>query len=62
MQDEGGQATVEYVIVFAALLTVVAACGALWRFGASGGFFSAAQESSSHALGQIGGVIDVLLY
>lgn len=62
MRYEDGQATVEYVVVFAALIAVVAACGALWRFGSNGGFSSAAQTDASHVVEQPDGVLDVLLY
>ena len=62
LQGESGQATVEYVIVGAALIAVIAACGSLWRFGSQGGFERVAQSHASHALEAQGGLVDVLLY
>ena len=62
LQGESGQATVEYVIVGAALIAVIAACGSLWRFGSQGGLEKIAQSHASHAIEAQGGLVDALLY
>ncbi len=59
---ESGQASVEYAALTVALIVVVVACGALWRFGSSGGFGRLAQSHASHAIEAEGGLIDALLY
>lgn len=60
--DDSGQSTVEYAAVGAALIAVVIALGALWRFGSGGGLQELVQIHASHAIEAEGGVIDVLLY
>lgn len=63
-RDERGQSSVEYALVFFALLAIVVALAALWRAGSRGALVQRAAESASHALGQdgIGGMQDILLY
>ena len=60
--SEHGQAAVEYAAVCAVLIVIAVAIGALWRFGAGGGFQEIAQSHASHALESDGGMLDVLLY
>lgn len=59
---EKGQASVEYAAICAALIVIAVACGALWRFGAAGGFADAALDHASHSLEAQGGIVDALLY
>lgn len=59
---ESGQASLEYAALTAALLVVVIACAALWRFGSGGGFARVAQGQASHAIEADGGMVDALLY
>lgn len=61
-RGESGQASVEYVAIGVAIIVVVVACGALWRFGSEGGFARVAQSHASHAIEEAGGLVDVLLY
>lgn len=62
LRGEEGQASVEYAAIGVALIVVVVACGALWRFGAQDGFAQIAQDHASHMLEARGGLVDVLLY
>ena len=55
------QATLEYALVTVALLSMVAALGALWRAGESGAFARAVEQSASHAL-SVYGMLDISLY
>lgn len=50
MNDEGGQATVEYLLVGLVLLAVVVAIGMLWGKIADGTFASHISSSASHAV------------
>ncbi len=59
---ELGQASVEYAAIGVVLVVILAACGALWRFGSQGGFAQIAYEHASHELEAKGGVVDALLY
>ena len=59
---ETGQASVEYAALTVAMLMIVIACGALWRFGSDGGFARLAQSHASHAIEAEGGLADALLY
>lgn len=61
-QGETGQASVEYAALTVALIVVVVACGALWRFGSEGGFSRVAHQHASHAIDAEGGLVDALLY
>ena len=63
--DQQGQSTLEYALVFCAVLAIVVACGALWRAAQQGSFVEAAVQASSHSFqlgGMLGGIQDVLLY
>lgn len=59
---ESGQASLEYAVVCAALIVIVVACGALWRFGAGDGFSDIALRHASHSVEAQGGIVDALLY
>lgn len=59
---ESGQTSLEYAVVCAALIVIVVACGALWRFGADGGFSDSALRHASHSIEAQGGIVDALLY
>lgn len=61
---ERGQSTVEFVVVTAAFLAVIVACGALWRSFDSGLFVEHALASASHhvQLTMPGGIADIFLY
>ena len=58
-RDESGQASIEYLIVFFALLAIVVGLAALWRFGETGGYVARAREAASHLAGE-GGVLEAL--
>lgn len=61
--DERGQSTVEYAVVMAAMLCVVAALGMLGNAVDAGLFVQHAVASASHHLqGMLGGVTDVFSY
>lgn len=61
---EAGQASVEYVLVFVGLLSLVLAVRAIWAAGRDGALLGRAVDASSHLVG--GGLVpalqDVLLY
>lgn len=59
--ETGAQATLEYAIVTVALLSMVAALGALWHAGENGAFACAVEQSASHAL-SVYGTLDISLY
>ncbi len=59
---EDGQASVEYAAIGVALIVMIVACAALWRFGEQGGFAQVSQEHASHSIEAQGGLVDVLLY
>lgn len=48
VEDEGGQSTVEYLLVLAAFLSMMLAIGALWQVARSGRLVELAAEASSH--------------
>ena len=61
--DERGQSTVEYAVVMAAALGVVAAAGMLWGAVDAGVFVEHAVASASHNIqGMAGSVADVFCY
>ena len=62
VQDEQGQASVEYLLVGLVLIAMMGAIAVLWHFAASGNLGTLLQNSASHALGQIGGMADALLF
>ena len=64
VRDEGGQATVEYLVVGTVLLVVMLVFGQLLDVVESGAFASHASGSASHVVTQDGaGVVgDVFLY
>lgn len=59
---EGGQASVEYLIVGLTFIALMGALATLWRFIATGGLSSLIQVSASHALGCVEGIFDALLF
>lgn len=59
---EDGQATVEYVVVAMVLVAGIVALGALWRFTSGDGAAQLVSASASHAVGEKGGLVDVLLF
>ena len=62
LQAEAGQASLEYLVVGVVLIAMIAALGALWRYAAGGGFAQLAASAGSHALDDVGGVADPLLF
>ena len=59
---ETGQASLEYLVVGIVLIAMIAALGALWRYAAEGGLAQLAASAGSHALDDVGGVADALLF
>lgn len=61
---ERGQGTVEFALVTAGLLTVIVACGALWRVFEGGLFVEHALMAASHHVqgAAPGSIADVFLY
>lgn len=64
MRGAGGQSTVEFALVTAALLVVVIACGLLWRQLEGGLFVEHALSSASHHVESAapGTIADVFVY
>lgn len=61
--DESGQSTVEYAIVFTALLAVVGAMGALMGALGDGLFVQHAVTSASHCVSaSLGGITDAFCF
>lgn len=61
--DEHGQSTVEYAVVMAAMLCVIAGIGMLGNAADAGMFVQHAVASASHNIqGMLGGVTDVFCY
>lgn len=61
--DERGQSTVEYAVIMAAMLCVIAALGMLGNAVDGGMFVQHAVAAASHNLqGMLGGVADVFSY
>lgn len=64
LADEGGQSTVEYLLVLSAFLVAVVVMGLLWHAGRDGALVGEATRAASHGTAQ-GGVAllkDVLCY
>lgn len=62
-KDASGQSTVEFAVVTAAVLAVVAGLGALWRAFEGGMFVEHAVASASHHVqGALGGLVDVFMF
>ena len=60
LRTKAGQATVEYVLVFAGFLSLVLALGALWRFVQEGSLVAHALYSSPYLVqGCAGWVADI---
>lgn len=63
MSDDAGQATVEYAVVLAGLLCVVAGLAALQdAFGSGLVTEHALAAASHHVEGSVGGLLDVFAY
>ena len=62
MFGESGQASVEYALVTVALMVSIAALAAIWHYAADGSMGHLVEQAASHAVTQIGGMADVLLY
>ena len=61
-RTERGQASLEYLLVGIVLIAMMGALAVLWRFTASGGMGAMLEANISHALGQLGGICDALLF
>lgn len=59
---EGGQASVEYLLVGLVLIALMGALAALWRFISTGGATRLMEQGASHALASAGGIFDALLF
>lgn len=62
LRSEGGQASVEYLLVGLVLVSLMGALAALWRFISSGGLTRLIESNASHAMGSIGGICDALFF
>lgn len=60
--DESGQASLEYLLVGIVLIALMGAFAALWRFAASGNMEAMLEANISHAISQLGGICDALLF
>lgn len=59
---ESGQASLEYLLVGVVLIALMGALAALWRFAAFGNMEAILEQCVSHAISQLGGVCDALLF
>lgn len=59
---EGGQASIEYLLVGLVLIALMGALAALWHFTSSGGLTALLEQSASHAMNTVGGWCDALLF
>ena len=62
LRDEQGQASVEYLLVGVVLISLIVALGALWRLMSDGRMDRLLSVHASHAIDQMGGIVDVLLF
>ena len=62
--SDGGQSTVEYLLVLAAFLAIVLAMGSLWHASQDGRLAELARAASSHGTGEgvVGMAQDLLAY
>lgn len=60
--SENGQASLEYLLVGIVLMALMGAFAALWRFTASGNMGAMLEANISHAISQLGGICDALLF
>ena len=62
--EESGQATTEYAVVFAAFIGMLAVIGAIWHAARDGALLRRAEESAAYALegGGLGAWQDILLF
>lgn len=61
-REESGQASLEYLLVGIVLIALMGALAALWRFTAFGSMGTMLETNISHAIGQLGGLCDALLF
>lgn len=61
-RENMAQATLEYVLVMAAFLSVIIGLGTLWRFGALGELQALAQSAASHLVETLSGLRDICLF
>lgn len=59
---EQGQASLEYAIVGVVLISIIGTLAALWRFFSTGRLSRLVEDSASHAMNNLGGVFDALLF
>lgn len=52
LTGEGGQSTVEYLLVLVGFLALLVALGALWHVGSGGGLVRISVDAASHGYGQ----------
>lgn len=62
MNPESGQATVEYLLVGLILMSMIVALAAIWQAISGGAFTNLVEAHASHALTEIGGVVDAILF
>lgn len=62
MNPESGQATLEYLLIGLVLISMIVALGALWQAVSDGTFTGLVEAHASHALTEIGGVVDAVLF
>lgn len=62
LRPESGQASLEYLLVGVALLATIVGMGVLWRFVSGDGLTAAVDACASHALFEMGGAADVLMF
>lgn len=59
---ESGQASLEYLLVGLLLVAMISAVGALWQAVSNGSFSNLVEIHVSHALAQMGGIVDASLF
>lgn len=62
LNSESGQASLEYLLVGLLLIAMISAVGALWQAVSSGGLSGLVEAHASHALAQMGGIVDASLF
>lgn len=60
-REEAAQGTVEYAVTVIAVLSIVLACGALWRAGRDGVLARLVEQAAPRALSGFGG-LDIALF
>lgn len=59
---EEGQASLEYVLIGVLLMAMMGACSALWNFFSEGRASELIRTNASHAMTNLGGFFDALLF